>query len=273
MSAGPYQGGELVLGGVDQSHYTGAFTYAPLITETYWEFQADSIGVGNKVFCTKCKTIADSGTSLLVGPTAIVTQINQLLGATGIFTGECDLIIETYGQQIIQWLESGVTPKQVCTVMEVCPGSLCSTCEILMFYVNLLLADNSTAQQVLTLLEKVCTLIPSPNGESTVNCSNISSMPNFKIQISGKTFVLSPKDYILSITTGGQSVCVSGFIGMDIPAPYGPLWIMGDMFMGRYYTKFDYGNKRLGFANAVTAAERAMRQEKVKAPKVRISKM
>jgi len=263
MSAGPMQGGELVLGGVDPSHYTGQFTYVPLSTELYWEFKADSIGVGNLKYCKNCKAIADSGTSLLVGPTAIINQINAQINATGIFTGECDQIIEAYGEQIIQWLESGVTPAQVCTVMDACPGSLCSPCEQLMVYVELLLADNSSAQEVLQVLEQACTLIPSPNGESTLDCNSIASLPNFNVVISGKTFVLTPYDYVLNLTTGGQSTCVSGFIGIDIPAPYGPLWIMGDMFMGKYYTQFDYGNKRLGFATATSPSEKIMKEMKL----------
>lgn len=50
-----------MLGGVDPNHYTGTFTFVPVTSQTYWEFQADSIGVGSTTYCTKCKAIADSG--------------------------------------------------------------------------------------------------------------------------------------------------------------------------------------------------------------------
>jgi len=262
INAKPGQGGELVLGGVDPSHFVGSFTYVNISQELYWEFQSDSIAVGPTTYCTNCKTIADSGTSLLVGPSAIISQINAQIGATGIFTGECDLFIGQYGQIIIKYLESGVTPSQVCQVLNLCPGgTICATCTSIMFYVELLLAENSTDQEVLKVLETVCEFIPSPDGESTLDCSTIPSLPNFEIQISGKTFVLTPQDYVLNLSTAGQSICVSGFIGLDVPAPYGPLWIMGDMFMGAYYTKFDFGNKRLGFATAASAEEKKNKEK------------
>merc|ERR1712226_418384 len=90
--------------------------------------------------------------------------------------------------------------------------------------------------------------IPPLNKEYTFDCN--SSAPDFEIVIAGKTYTLTKDDYALK--NGGQ--CVLGMTGMDVPAPAGPLYILGDVFMRKFYVKFDEGNKRLGFATLKKAS-------------------
>jgi len=164
------QTGELTLGGTDPSHYTGSFTYVPLTQESYWEFNLQNFTVGGKTYFKNIPAIADTGTSLIAGPSATMNALNLALGAT---------------------------------------------------------------------------VIPILN-EAIFDCSKISGLPNVQIGLNGAIFTLTPQDYVVQIS--GE--CLSGFLGIDLPTPPGPLIILGDVFLRKYYTTFDFGGQRLGFALA-----------------------
>lgn len=83
--------------------------------------------------------------------------------------------------------------------------------------------------------------------EYTIDCSKVNSLPDLVMTIGGKAFTLKGKDYVISVQ---GVVCLFGFTGIDMPAPTGPLWIAGDVFIRKYYTVFDAENLRLGFAPA-----------------------
>eukprot|EP00903_Cladosiphon_okamuranus_P020328 g18651.t1 len=88
--------------------------------------------------------------------------------------------------------------------------------------------------------------VPFMNGEYLMPCS--SDLPPLTFTILGSEYTLEGDEYIIS--AGNDKVCILAMMGMDIPDPMGPLWILGDVFMRKYYTVFDYGNARIGLGKS-----------------------
>jgi len=161
--------GELDVGAIDSSKYTGQLQYVPLSNETYWALSLDSVTVNGDSVTSAKRVIVDSGTSLLAGPKDDVKKLAEKVGAKP-------------------------------------------------FFLN--------------------------HNEYTIPCSSVSSAPDITVSFGGQTFTLSGPDYVIQ----DGPLCLFGAVGIDVPVE--PLWIMGDVFMRKYFTVFDAQNKQLGFAVA-----------------------
>ncbi|XP_022033189.1 cardosin-F [Helianthus annuus] len=270
------EGGEIVFGGVDPNHYKGMHTYVPVTEKGYWQFDLGDILINGKqtgICKSGCLAIADSGASLIAGPTAMINQINLAIGTNGIFADSCRMVVTLSGRLIFDSLGALIDPKKLCIPFGICLGNhkasaktesvtdksngvfsglqgnpMCIICKLVvgLMHTGIVVSRDT----VIKLVGDLCNLVPIPFGASVVDCARIPFMPVITFTIGGKQFELSPDEYILTIGKGADMTCVSGFISLDFPHPRGSLWVLGDVFMRRYHTVFDYGNLRMGFAEA-----------------------
>jgi saccharopepsin len=96
------------------------------------------------------------------------------------------------------------------------------------------------------LLNKEIGASKSWNGQYTVDCAKRDSLPDLTLTLSGYNFSITAFDYVLEV----QGSCISAFMGMDFPEPVGPLAILGDAFLRKWYSVYDLGNGAVGLAKA-----------------------
>ncbi|GFY94627.1 aspartic proteinase A1 [Actinidia rufa] len=174
-------------------------------------------------FCKEgCAAIVDSGTSLLAGPTAVVTQINHAIGAEGVVSMECKEIVSEYGEQIWDLLVAGVQADKICSQIGLC--ALVRDQSVSSNIKQNQLKQKNTKDQVFDYVNQLCESLPSPMGESAIDCNSMSKMPTVTFRIGSKDFSLTPEQYILKTGEGLTTVCISGFMALDVPPPRGPLW-------------------------------------------------
>lgn len=85
------------------------------------------------------------------------------------------------------------------------------------------------------------------NGQYTIDCAARDTLPDLTFTFDGYNFTISPYDYTLEVSGS----CISAFTPMDFPDPIGPLAIIGDAFLRKYYSIYDLGKDAVGLASAI----------------------
>ncbi|CCF59651.1 hypothetical protein KAFR_0H02420 [Kazachstania africana CBS 2517] len=76
------------------------------------------------------------------------------------------------------------------------------------------------------------------SGQYVLDCSRRSTLPDITFNLGGSNFSIGPYDYTLE----ASGTCISAIVPMDFPEPVGPLAIIGDAFLRRWYSVYDLGN-------------------------------
>ncbi|XP_045109154.1 lysosomal aspartic protease-like [Portunus trituberculatus] len=84
-------------------------------------------------------------------------------------------------------------------------------------------------------------------GEYIIPCKKVADMPVTSFTLNGRDFDMTGPELVIESTDQtGTTVCIVGILGLELGSI--EAWILGDPFIARYYTEFDVGQTRMGFA-------------------------
>merc|ERR1719387_107885 len=163
FAKGDTEQSEITFGDIRQERMASQLVWAPVSNPGYWQVEMVDLMLGDKrlELCRKCQVAADTGTSLLAGPTRLVDQLVKRLNVAS-------------------------------------------------------------------------------------DCSNYEHLPDLGFIVGDTVLYLAPEDYVERAPEG----CALVLMPLDIPPPRGPLFVLGDPFLRKYYTVYDRERLRVGFALA-----------------------
>jgi saccharopepsin len=88
---------------------------------------------------------------------------------------------------------------------------------------------------------------PFTGGYYQVDCWRVELMPNLTLKLGSLEFTVPAKVYIVKL----DGVCVSGFVGIKGGTELKDMWVVGNVFLRRYYSIYDMEKDRVGFAESI----------------------
>jgi len=170
------QDGELVLGGIEESHFEGPLFWMPISRKNSWQLYSPKVEAANHIFIDHyVDLLIDTGTSFIIAPKYAVKRMAQAWGAT-------------------------------------CPEG-----------------------------ERYCS-VPCDAKVSLGFLFPLSPESAFEEEGKSRPFILDESDLIFA----NDGKCYL----RAVPTIY-PLWILGDVFLRRYYAVFDRKEQKIGLAPSV----------------------
>ncbi|XP_077999575.1 prosaposin-like isoform X3 [Glandiceps talaboti] len=133
-------------------------------------------------YCDVCKLVAQYALTALKSNSTeaeIENALEQLCSALpASISDECTTLVKQYFPLIIQLLDT-MTPDDVCKALGLCSSTksplvlkktplknptTCAVCELAMNYIDGFIDQNSTASEIIAVLDKVCSALPSSLG-------------------------------------------------------------------------------------------------------------
>ena len=98
---------------------------------------------------------------------------------------DCKDFVDTYGPAVVEMLVQELDPKEVCTILGLCASSkraavktptvvkgdeMCGVCETVIQYLDSILQENATEEEIKKDLERICNFLPDTLKEQVSGC-------------------------------------------------------------------------------------------------------